>query len=187
MEGQLLVVRSSSPEEDLSGTSFAELYETVLNTTSKTLEQAVRTCFASCLDERVLLYKRENDLDVEAPTIAVIIQAQIAAEISGVAFSLNPLTNDFDEALVNASWGQGEALVSGQLNPDKFVIDKVSGKILERRTGSKGGERSDQFSLDDEQLSVLIKTLKAIEELYTIPVDIEIGRASCRERVLRLV
>ncbi len=185
MEGRLLVVRSSSPEEDLSGTSFAGLYETVLDTTSNTLEQAVRTCFASCLDERVLLYKRENDLDVDAPTIAVIIQTQIAAEISGVAFSLNPLTNDFDEALINASWGQGEALVSGQISPDKFVIDKVTGTILERRTGSKGGERSDQFCLDDEQLSVLTITLKAIEELYTIPVDIEWSFAAEQFHVLQ--
>ena len=81
-----LVVRSSSPEEDLSGTSFAGLYRTFLNITSRTLETAIRGCFESCLDERVLLYKRENSYKVEAPSIAVVIQVQIASDVSGVAF-----------------------------------------------------------------------------------------------------
>ncbi|MGI9450308.1 MAG: PEP/pyruvate-binding domain-containing protein, partial [Geminicoccaceae bacterium] len=166
MGDQPTAVRSSSPEEDLSGTSFAGLYETVLNVTRDRLEQAVRSCFASCLDERVLLYKREHDLSVEAPTIAVIVQAQLASDISGVGFSLNPLTNDFDETLINASWGQGQALVSGDINPDRFVINKVSGEIVERLTGSKGGDRPDEVCLSDEQLSKLSEMLKAIEDLY---------------------
>ncbi len=180
-----LAVRSSSPEEDLKGASFAGLYETVLNTTSNTLKQAVCSCFESCLDERVLLYKRENGFSVEMPTLAVIIQAQIVGEISGVAFSLNPLTNDFDQAVINAAWGQGEALVSGDINPDKFVIDKVTGEIVERRAGSKGGDRSDEFCLSDEQLSELTWMLKAIEDLYALPVDVEWSFAGGRFHVLQ--
>ncbi|MFQ5697253.1 MAG: PEP/pyruvate-binding domain-containing protein, partial [Myxococcota bacterium] len=106
-------VRSSSPEEDLEGASFAGLYETVLSVGCDEFERAVRTCFESCLAPRVLLYKREMDLASLSPSIAVVIQEQIASETSGVAFSLNPLTNDYDELLINASWGLGEALVSG--------------------------------------------------------------------------
>ena len=111
-------VRSSSPEEDLAGASFAGLYETVLNVTPETLDDAVRTCFRSCLDARVLLYKREMKFVNLSPAIAVVIQRQVDAAISGVVFSLNPLTNDYDEALINANWGLGEALVSGEITPD---------------------------------------------------------------------
>ena len=107
----VFAVRSSSPEEDLSGASFAGLYETVLSVSPESFDQAVRTCFLSCLDDRVLLYKREMCFADLTPAIAVVAQRQIASDVSGVAFSLNPLTNDFDEALINASWGLGEALV----------------------------------------------------------------------------
>ncbi|MDJ0957247.1 MAG: PEP/pyruvate-binding domain-containing protein [Arenicellales bacterium] len=180
-----LVVRSSSPEEDLSGASFAGLYKTLLNTTSDTLEIAVRACFESCLDERVLLYKRESGFKAEAPSIAVIIQVQIPSEVSGVAFSLNPLTNDFDQVVVNAAQGHGEAVVSGDITPDKFVIDKTTGKIIERRAGSKGGNRSANFCLSNEQLAELAETLKAIEDLYATPVDVEWTFATKRLHVLQ--
>ena len=180
-----LVVRSSSPEEDLSGASFAGLYKTFLNITFNTLETAVRGCFESCLDERVLLYKRENGFKVEAPSIAVIVQAQITSEVSGVAFSLNPLTNDFDQAVINAAWGQGDALVSGEITPDKFVIDKVTGKIIERRAGSKGGDRPNELCLSDGRVAELAENLKTIEKLYTEPVDVEWAFAADRLHVLQ--
>lgn len=79
-------VRSSSPEEDLAGASFAGLYETVLNVTSDTLETAVRQCFRSCLDARVLIYKREMHFEQFSPSIAVVIQRQVESEVSGVVF-----------------------------------------------------------------------------------------------------
>ena len=90
-------VRSSSPEEDLSGASFAGLYESVLGVDSASLLDAVRVCSGSCLDARVLLYKLKMGFEPLAPAIAVVVQELVASEISGVAFSLNPLTNDFDE------------------------------------------------------------------------------------------
>jgi len=133
----LLAVRSSSPEEDLEELSFAGGYETVLGVTEGGLEEAVRRSFASCLDERVLVYKQEHGLAVDQPRIAVIVQQQIAAEAAGVAFSLNPLNNCYDEAVINANFGLGESVVSGAVSPDTFVVDKVSHTILERRAGKK--------------------------------------------------
>ena len=97
----------------------------------------------------------------------------------------NPLTNDFDEAVVNATWGPGKALVSGDVNPDRFVIDKVTGEIVERRAGSKGGDRSDEFCLSDEHLFALTGTLKSIEDLYALPVDLEWSFAAGRLHVLQ--
>ena len=185
MTGRPLAVRSSSPEEDLNTASFAGLYKTVLNVAASGLEDAVRSCFESCLDERVLLYKREKGFDIEPPTLAVVIQAQLPSEISGVAFSLNPLTNDFDQVVINAAWGQGEALVSGAIDPDRFVIDKFTRAILERRAGSKGGDRPEELCLGDQQLCVLTETIKAVEDLYGFPVDVEWAFVSSRLHLLQ--
>ena len=166
-------VRSSSPEEDLTGASFAGLYETVLGVDSESLTDAVRTCFCSCLDPRVLLYKHEMEFESLAPAIAVVVQCQVASDISGVAFSLNPLTNDFDELLINASWGLGEALVTGDITPDTVVVDKVTGEVISHRAGDKGGDRPEEKCLAGDQIAEIADTLKRIEALYDDPVDVE--------------
>jgi pyruvate,water dikinase len=130
-------VRSSSPEEDLEGASFAGGYESVLGVTPEALPEAIRHCAVSCLSARVLLYKRQQGFDAARPSIAVIVQRQVAAETAGVAFSLNPVNNCYDEAVINANLGLGEAMVSGRVSPDQFVVDKTSLRILERELGSK--------------------------------------------------
>ncbi|KAA3661906.1 MAG: hypothetical protein DWQ04_14940, partial [Chloroflexi bacterium] len=103
-------VRSSSPEEDLDGASFAGGYETSLGVTRNNIEEAIRHSFVSCLDERVFVYKQERGFDVAQPRIAVVVQAQIAADAAGVAFSLNPLNNCYDEVVINANFGLGESV-----------------------------------------------------------------------------
>ena len=142
----LFAVRSSSPEEDLEGASFAGGYETVLGVKEGDIKDALRRSFASCLDERVFLYKKEHGFSLDSPRIAVIVQEQIASETSGVAFSLNPLNNCYDEAVINANFGLGESVVSGLVSPDTFIVDKVSGKVLETKAGTK--ERSILHSAD---------------------------------------
>jgi rifampicin phosphotransferase len=184
----LFAVRSSSPEEDLDGASFAGGYETVLGVRAAGLQEAVRRCFVSCLDERVFIYKREHGFATDDARIAVIVQAQVASEVSGVGFSLNPLTNCFDEAVINANWGLGESVVAGMVSPDQFVVDKVKKVILEKKTGKKetsvwlnkdGGTeerpdpRHDQLSLSDAQVLELTATITRIEEYYGKPMDTE--------------
>ena len=107
----LFAVRSSSPEEDLVSASFAGGYETRLGVRPADLDDAVRHCFASSLDERVFVYKKKHGFDVLSPRIAVVVQQQIDSEVAGVGFSLNPLTNDYDEAVIEANWGLGESVV----------------------------------------------------------------------------
>ncbi len=184
----LFAVRSSSPEEDLASASFAGGYETRLGVRSQGLEAAVRHCFAFSLDERVLVYKREHGFDVLAPRIAIVVQQQIDSEVAGVGFSLNPLTNDYDEAVIDANWGLGESVVAGLASPDHFVVDKVDRRVLERTLGAKqvsiwldpnGGtlerqsHRSAESTLRDAQVSELTDVLCRIEELYERPMDIE--------------
>src|SRR5262245_28046514 len=97
----IFAVRSSSPEEDIEGTSFAGGYETILGVTRETMLDAVRRAFASCLDIRIVTYKKEHGFDITNPKIAIVVQEQIASEVSGVGFSLNPVTNNYDEAVFN--------------------------------------------------------------------------------------
>ncbi len=186
--GHLYAVRSSSPEEDLEGASFAGGYETTLGVTVDAIEAAIRHSFTSSFDERVFLYKKEHGFRLDQPRIAVIIQQQVDAESAGVAFSLNPLNNCYDEALINANHGLGESVVSGETDPDIFVVDKLKHEILSTRIGGKqavirlgpaGGttkstrDSHPEASLTPAQVLALTELLNQVEAYYQKPVDIE--------------
>ena len=181
--GGVLAVRSSSPEEDLAGASFAGLYESVLNVPVERLGDAVRDCFASCFDPRLLVYKAGRRLDLQ-PRFAAIVQRQLASEVSGVAFSLNPHNNDFDEAVVNATQGLGDKLLAGQVDPDQWVVDKVTGTTVTGRLGAKDDEGA-TFCLDDDQLRTVTTALSGIESLFGHPVDVEWAFAAGRLHLLQ--
>jgi phosphoenolpyruvate synthase/pyruvate phosphate dikinase len=193
-------VRSSSPEEDLEGASFAGGYKTTLGVTEDRLWDAIRDSFASAFDERVFVYKQQHGFAVEQPRIAVIVQQQIAAESAGVGFSLNPLNNDYDEAVIDANWGLGESVVAGKVSPDHFVVDKVAKTIVEKQLGGKeiavyltpqGGledrpsPNSAKFCLTDAQVSEITAVLSRIETLYQHPIDIEWAFAEDRLYILQ--
>lgn len=184
----LMAVRSSSPEEDLEGTSFAGIYETVLGVKDDNLEEAIKICFASALDGRVFAYKEKNGFDPYDPKIAVIIQKQIPSDISGVSFSLNPVSNDFDEAVINANFGLGVTVVDGTITPDEFIVDKVSNKIIKKNAGKKdvavylkanGGTETKNLTdptklcLSDDQIIAITSLVTRIETEYNKPMDIE--------------
>jgi phosphoenolpyruvate synthase/pyruvate phosphate dikinase len=185
---RLFAVRSSSPEEDLEGASFAGGYETTLGVTPETLAAAIRHSFTSCFDERVFLYKKERGIRVDRPRIAVIVQQQVDAESAGVAFSLNPLNNCYDEAVINANYGLGESVVSGEADPDVFVVDKLKHEIIETRIGGKqtvitlnpaGGTvqstrpNHPEASVTPAQVLELAGLLEQVEAYCQKPVDIE--------------
>ncbi|MBW2286083.1 MAG: hypothetical protein JRF65_15975 [Deltaproteobacteria bacterium] len=164
---ELFAVRSSSPEEDLAGASFAGGYETVLGAVRRTMEQSVCQAFTSCLSPRVFVYKRQQGFELNQARIAVVVQAQIASEVAGVGFSVEPMSNDYDRAVFNSNWGLGETVVSGLASPDQYVVDKVSGEVMETDIGKKetsiwllpdGGTeerpdpRHDKPTLDEGQL-----------------------------------
>ncbi|MBW1803360.1 MAG: PEP/pyruvate-binding domain-containing protein, partial [Deltaproteobacteria bacterium] len=147
----LMAVRSSSPQEDMEGASFAGIYETVLGVTNDDLEAAIKTCFASALDERVVAYKQKSGFDPLDPKIAVIIQKQIASDVSGVAFSLNPVNNAYDQCVINANFGLGETVVTASKQP-----------------GSPA-----EFCLTDDQILAVTALTTRIEVEYGKPMDIE--------------
>jgi Phosphoenolpyruvate synthase/pyruvate phosphate dikinase len=196
----MFAVRSSSPEEDLEGTSFAGGYETILGVTRATIHDAIRKSFASSLDFRIVAYKLQHGFDVRNPKIAVVIQEQIDSTVAGVAFSINPLTNDYDEAVFNSNWGLGESVVSGAVTPDTIVVNKVNMQVKEKQLGSKrvkhvlksdGGTRLEEldeateFSISDGHVLSLTRHIKTLEDVYQMPVDVEWALAGDREYILQ--
>ena len=152
------------------------------------LEAAIRHSFTSSFDERVFLYKREHGFRIDQPRTAVIIQQQVEAEAAGVAFSLNPLNNCYDEAVINANHGLGESVVAGEVEPDLFVVDRIRGEILETKIGSKqavitlnqaGGtikstrNKHTETAITPAQALELTRLLEKVEAYYQKPVDIE--------------
>jgi pyruvate,water dikinase len=128
-EERAAVVRSSAPGEDATATSFAGLHESYVNVrgTAAVLE-AVRRVWASLWSDAALLYRRELGLDVETSAMAVLIQEIVPGERSGVAFCRNP--NDPSQAVIEAVHGLNEGLVDGRVEPDRWLLDRVSGRLV---------------------------------------------------------
>jgi rifampicin phosphotransferase len=181
-------VRSSSPEEDLEGASFAGGYETILGVSRNSINDAVLRAFCSCLHPRVFIYKQEQGFAIDNFNIAVVVQSQVDSEVAGVGFSINPINNDYDEAVFNSNWGLGETVVSGLASPDQITVNKINREILEYQIGKKESsiwlapeagteERQDsrhkEKTLSEDQVIQLTDQLCKIESLYEKPMDIE--------------
>ncbi len=181
-------VRSSSTEEDSENISYAGMYETVLGVTKTDLIKNIKKVFASMLDYRVIEYKHLNGISIEKPRMAIIIQLQIKSEMSGVAFSINPQNNCYDEAVINASFGLGETIVSGKVTPDTYIVDKVKNDVIKITINEKlrvlwlnqdGGTREEENTqkyvqaLTDEQILMVTKLVVGCEKFYGKPIDIE--------------
>jgi pyruvate,water dikinase len=182
-------VRSSAMGEDSAQASFAGEFETVLNVrTDEAIRRAIRRVYRSRQNERVKAYSRAWALSAQHD-IAVVVQELIHAESSGVLFTANPVTGRRDEAVINAAWGLGEAVVSGQVSPDTLLVDKATGRVLERETADKrvmtvlapGGTEEQLVPdvksrlpvLSDGQAAELVRLGAEIEAFCGVPVDIE--------------
>ncbi|HEX4992210.1 MAG TPA: PEP/pyruvate-binding domain-containing protein, partial [Rubrobacteraceae bacterium] len=133
-----VAVRSSATTEDLPGASFAGQQATSLNVRGgDELLEAVRRCWASLWSARAIAYRERQGFDHEAVAMGVVVQAMVAADISGVLFTANPTTGARDELVVNASFGLGETIVSGEVTPDTYVLDRESLIPKETRLGTK--------------------------------------------------
>lgn len=188
MKGPLYAVRSSSPDEDLEDTSFAGMYDTILGMKPEAVEASVAKVFSSLFDYRVIEYKNRNKMNLEHANIAIIIQRQIPSDISGIGFSINPENNCYDEAMINASFGLGETIVSGMVTPDTYIVEKVKHLILDKKISTKsmglwlnenGGtvERYNRLdteqALSDQQVMEVTGLIAKCESHYGLPMDIE--------------
>jgi pyruvate,water dikinase len=129
-DGRAAVVRSSAPAEDTASTSFAGLHESYVDVRGvAALVDAVRRVWASLWTDRALLYRQELGLDVMESSMAVVVQELVSGQVSGVAFSRNPLEES--QAVVESVWGLNEGLVDGTIEPDRWIIDRATGDVVE--------------------------------------------------------
>ncbi|MEO5313930.1 PEP/pyruvate-binding domain-containing protein [Pseudarthrobacter sp. CC12] len=133
-----VAVRSSATAEDLPFASFAGQQDTYLNVvgTAAVLD-AVRRCWASLWTDRATAYRASLGIHPATVALAVVVQRMVGAETAGVMFTANPVTGSRRQVVIDASPGLGEAVVSGAVNPDHFVVDALTGRVLESKPGDK--------------------------------------------------
>ena len=189
-DGVPVAVRSSATAEDLPDASFAGQQETFLNITGEDLVDKVRECWASLFTQRALYYRQNQGFAEEAVDIAVVVQQMVDAEKSGVMFTSHPSTGA-PVVTIEAAWGLGEAVVSGSVTPDNYVVDRETGdlqtktvaekKVMHVRDDDTGktverevpADKQNEQVLTDDELEELRETGEMIEEYYGSPQDVE--------------
>src|SRR5579875_2134584 len=135
--GSRVAVRSSATAEDSAGTSFAGMNETYTNVCGdEDLLQHVVDCWASLYAARVVAYRASQGITDE-PALAVVVQVMVDSERSGVMFTTDPTTGDPQHLVIEAAFGLGEVVVSGQVEPDTYVVDKRGPRVVSARVGNK--------------------------------------------------
>ncbi len=182
-------VRSSALNEDSASASFAGEFETLLNVqTDEEVHQAVLAVYGSRKNERVQVYSQAKGIEL-SQDIAVVVQQLVKAESSGVLFTANPVTGQRDQAMLTAAWGLGEAIVSGKVTPDTFIVSKQTGRVLTREVADKTvmtvpldhgtadqpvpQEKRRAPVLSECQVAELVRLGVKVEQEYQLPVDIE--------------
>ncbi len=188
-EGSPVAVRSSATAEDLPDFSFAGQQDTFLNVIQpEELLRAVSSCWSSLWTARAIGYRDRNGIGHQDVALAVVVQRMVESLSSGVLFTANPLTGIRTQTVIDAAFGLGEALVGGHVEPDHFVVETASGRILSKRLGAKavamrshpgGGLETVEVSgaerqaLTDEQIGQLADLGRRVARLYGSPQDIE--------------
>lgn len=126
-----VAVRSSATAEDSAKTAWAGQLDTFLNTTEKTLFDNVQNCWASLFTPRAIFYRFEHNLEKSQISVAVVVQKMVASEVAGVAFSVHLVTQNKDQMIIEAGWSLGEAVVSGSITQDSYVVDKKDWNIVD--------------------------------------------------------
>ncbi|MDO5301650.1 MAG: phosphoenolpyruvate synthase [Tissierellia bacterium] len=198
IENPQVAVRSSATAEDLPDASFAGQQDTYLHIAGEeALVEHVRKCWASLWTPRAIYYREKQNYNHFDVSLAVVVQKMVFSEKSGVMFTANPIANNTDEMMINASYGLGEAVVSGLVSPDEYIIDKKTKEVLERHIANKkkmvvqndsgigtheedvadvlGEEFVTKECLTEDELHNLIEAGLTIEEKYGSVQDIEWG------------
>lgn len=185
-----VAVRSSATAEDLPGASFAGQQETYLNVLGETaLLKKVQECWASLFTERAIYYRHQQGFDHFKIGLAAVVQRMVQSDKSGIAFSIDPVTNDKSKIVVEAIVGLGEYIVQGKVTPDHYEIDKRSFVIIKKeakyqnlkyiksgngnREVKLGKAQGSKFKLSDQEIVTVALLVKQIEDHYFFPQDIE--------------
>lgn len=198
LEVQRVAVRSSAISEDSDTASWAGQFESFMNITRDTLIDSVMKCWASVDD--AMSYAETQQVSGNGLSIAVVVQEMVDSDVAGVAFSVNPINHDPNQIMVEATFGLGELLVQGMVNPDNFVLSKSDSSIVSKHISTKTvmlaykdgvtqqvpvdeGLRETPC-LSDNQLPELAQMVNRIEQYYGSPQDIEFAYS---DNVLNIV
>lgn len=191
LKTKFVAVRSSATAEDSKIDSWAGELESYLNTTEKTLLENVKKCWASLFTPRAIFYRFARKLEKQSISVAVVVQEMVESEISGVAFSVHPITKDRNQMIIEAGWGLGEAIVLGKVTPDSYVVDKKDECILDVnlseqekmmvKKSATGGikevlvpkSKQEKQKLTGSEIMELAEIVKKIEKHYKSPQDVE--------------
>jgi len=189
LKSPYVAVRSSATAEDSSTASWAGELDTFLNTTKANLLDNVKKCWSSLFTARAIFYRNEKGMVKTKVSVAVAIQVMIQSEVSGITFTVHPVTEDTNQMIIEAGLGLGEAIVSGQITPDSYVINKAE-KLIEdinvseqsimitkvgaetketKLTSAAGGKQK----LSGKQIMELADICLKVEKHYGFPCDIE--------------
>jgi pyruvate, water dikinase len=191
-DSPFVAVRSSATAEDLPEFSFAGQQATYLNVKkTDNVVQAVHQCWASLYTARAIYYREKNNFDHNKVFIAVVIQKMIDSEKAGVMFSINPATNNEDEIIIEAGFGFGDAVVSGAISPDNYVVDKDTFEIKNKTINNKefmfyrdpntgrtnkrilSHDKAKMQVLNESEIIQIAKLAKKSEDYYNNPQDME--------------
>lgn len=187
---KFVAVRSSATAEDSASAAWAGQLDSFLNTTNKTLLENVKRCWASLFTPRAIFYRFEKKLHQQKISVAVVVQKMVQSEVSGIAFSVHPVTEDYNQLIIEAGFGLGEAIVSGSITPDSYVVEKNPLRIIDKNISvqerglyktAQGGSKwqaikpsqGQKQALTDAQIIKLSKIICQIEKHYKFPCDIE--------------
>lgn len=186
---EFVAVRSSATAEDGQDHAWAGQLDSYLNIKKEHVLEKVQHCWASLFTPRAIFYRFEKGLDTTKISVAVVIQKMVNSEVSGIAFSVHPVTEDRNQLIIEAGFGLGESIVSGQITPDSYVVEKEPRKIIDiniseqsrglfRKQGGDNewkelGEQGKQQVLAKTQIDELSNIILTIENHYRFPCDIE--------------
>jgi pyruvate,water dikinase len=203
-----VAVRSSTIGEDGSVMSFAGAFDSFLGVSGgEAVVSAVKACWASLFGARAIAYRLDRQVSHEDTPMAVCVLELVVPVASGVAVSVQPVTGADDRIVIESSWGWGEAVVQGMVDPDRFEVQKEGGSVLQRVVGHKtvmsaydldAGRVStapmpqslmDRPSLNDGEVAAVAAQVLRIERMYRCPVDVEwaVERDGHRDESIRIL
>lgn len=189
---KLLAVRSSAVEEDSKKASFAGQLDTYLGINGKNaVIQKIRSCWSAAFSKNVLTYCSSRGMKTPPRGVAVILQELITADKAGITFSINPITGNSKQIVIESAWGLGEIVVSGKITPDTWIIEKKSNRIMKKKIMNQEylfgispvTNRFEKLEIDtdlkstpslkEDELLKVASLASTIEKIYDYPQDIE--------------
>lgn len=167
LDSKYVAVRSSATVEDGKDHAWAGQLESFLNITKDELFEKVKHCWASLFTPRAIFYRFERGFHNKKISVAVVVQKMVNSEVSGIAFSVHPVSEDYNQIIIEAGFGLGEGVVSGAITPDSYVVEKEPRKIIDINVSTE------KSALNESKILELTEIILNIEKHFGFSCDIE--------------